>query len=87
MIKNNACEDLKCSRQFSTNLTTTIIRREGDDDDDDGGYDYAPAAWVMTIVYIVFLFTFLKVNREISRKIGFHFSQVNQYIVTQDLYI
>uniref|UniRef100_A0A9I9CCW6 Uncharacterized protein n=2 Tax=Cucumis melo TaxID=3656 RepID=A0A9I9CCW6_CUCME len=45
MIKNIiAYKDVKCGRQFSTNLTTTIIRREGDDDDDDGCYDYAPAA-------------------------------------------
>lgn len=44
MIKNNACEHVKCSRRFTTNLATSVIKREGDDDDDDGGYDYAPAA-------------------------------------------
>ena len=44
MIKNNVCEDVKCSRSFPIDLTKTIIRREGDDDDDDGCYDYAPAA-------------------------------------------
>lgn len=47
MIKNNACEHVKCSRRFTTNLATSVIKREGDDDDDDGGYDYAPAAWIV----------------------------------------
>lgn len=52
MIKNIiAYKDVKCGRQFSTNLTTTIIRREGDDDDDDGCYDYAPAAWALLPIY------------------------------------
>ena len=38
-------------RQYDFVYSTTLVigREGGDDDDDDGDYDYAPAAWNLTI--------------------------------------
>lgn len=52
---NHVHENFEQRRHDFVSSTTLVVGREGgDDDDDDGDYDFAPAAWNLTIyrVYI-----------------------------------